>query len=97
MYFQKLFSACPQNDWIALNNKCYKFQNKTSNFNDARDYCANHEGKLLEPRDKSTDENVYKVAKQFMNLNHGTWIGIVTNQTEYWPGNHLILKNIVIF
>ena len=82
-----LFPACPQNDWITLNNTCYKFQNKTTNFNDARNFCTIHGGKLFEPRNNLTDENVYKFAKQFMNLNHEAWIGIVTNQTEDWPGN----------
>ena len=93
-----LFPACPQNDWITLNNTCYKFQNKTTNFNDARNFCTIHGGKLFEPRNYLTDENVYKVAKQFMNLNHGAWIGVVTNQTEDWPGNisFLVAKNIEI-
>ena len=84
---QNLFSACPQHDWIVLNNTCYKFQNKTSNFNDARHFCTNLSSKIFEPRNNLTDENVYKSAKQFMNLNHGAWIGVVTNQTEDWQGN----------
>ena len=86
---QKLFSACPKNDWIVLNNTCYKFQNITYNFNDARDFCANLEGNLFEPRDNFTDAEVYNSAKQNMNLNYGAWIGIVTKQTEDWHGNNL--------
>ena len=95
-WFLNLFPACPQNDWITLNNTCYKFQNKTTNFNDARNFCTIHGGKLFEPRNNLRDENVYKVAKQFMNLNHGAWIGVVTNQTEDWPGNisFFVEKNI---
>ena len=93
--FLKLFSACPQNDWIVLNNTCYKFQNKTSNFNDARDFCTNIGGKLFEPRDNLTDEQVYKRAKQNMNLNHGTWIGVVTNRTEDWTGKILFFVKIL--
>ena len=85
--FQNVFLACPKNDWIVLNNTCYKFQNKTSNFNDARHFCTNLSSKIFEPRNNLTDENVYKFAKQFMNLNHGAWIGVVTNQTEDWRGN----------
>ena len=87
--FQKFFPACPKNDWILLNNTCYKFQNKTSNFNEASDFCTTLSSKLFEPRNNLTDENVYKVAKQFMNLNYGAWIGIVTKQTEVWHGNNL--------
>ena len=87
--FQKLISACPKNDWVVLNNKCYKFQNKTSNFNDASDFCTNLGGKLYEPRDNLTEEQVYKRAKQNMNLNHGAWIGVFTNKTitDYSTGN----------
>ena len=70
-----------------MNNTCYKFQNKTYNFSDARDFCTNFGGKLFEPRYNLTDGNIHKVAKQFMNLNHGAWISVVTNQTEDWPGN----------
>ena len=81
LYFQKLFSACPQHDWIVLNNTCYKFQNKTYNFNDASDFCTNLGGKLFEPRNNLKNENIHKIAKQYMNLNHGAWIGVVTNKT----------------
>ena len=87
LQFQNLFPACPKTDWIVLNNTCYKFQNKTSDFKDAGNICTNLEGKIFEPRNNLTDENVYKFAKQFMNLNQGAWIGVVTNQTEDWPGN----------
>ena len=97
LHFQILLSACPQNDWIVLNNTCYKFQNKTSDFNDASDFCTNLGGKLFKPRNNLTDKNVYKVAKQLMNLNHGAWIGVVTNQTEDWPGNISSFKKILIF
>ena len=86
LHFLKLISACPKNDWIVLNNTCYKFENKTSNFNDARNLCANLGGKLFEPRDNLTDDLVYKRATQIMNLNHGAWIGVVTNKTEDWTG-----------
>ena len=91
--FQNVFLACPKNDWIVLNNTCYKFQNKTSNFNDAKDFCTNLSSKLFEPRNNLTDENVYKFAKQFMNLNHGAWIGVVTNKTviDNRTGNQLIV------
>ena len=86
--FQKLISACPQNDWIVLNNTCYKFQNKTSNFNDASDFCANLASGLFEPRNNLTDDQVYKSAKQNMKLNHEVWIGVVTNRTEVWTGKY---------
>ena len=97
--FVKLFSACPQNDWIVLNNTCYKFQNKTSNFNDASDFCTNIGGKLFEPRDNLTDEQVYNRAKQSMKLNHGAWIGVVTNKTktDYLTGNCFIIINSHFF
>ena len=81
-----------------MNNTCYKFQNKTSDFKDAGNICTNLEGKIFEPRNNLTDENVYKVAKQFMTLNHGVWIGVVTNQTEDWSGNiSFLVKRILRF
>ena len=96
MHFQKLFSACPQNDWIVFNNTCYKFQNKTSNFNDARAFCTNLGGKLFEPRYNLTDGNIHKIAKQYMKLNHGSWIGVITNKTVIADrtGNQLIVLRV---
>ena len=90
LYFQKLFSACPQNNWIVLNDTCYKFQNKISSFNDASNFCTNLGGKIFEPRNNFTDDQVYKSAKQNMNLNHGAWISIARDDTKLdnGTGNH---------
>ena len=94
--FQNVFLACPKNDWIVLNNTCYKFQNKTSIFNDAGDFCTNLGGKLFEPRYNLTDENIHKIAKQYMNLNHGSWIGVITNKTviDNKTGNQIIVLRV---
>ena len=91
--FQNVFLACPKNDWIVLNNTCYKFQNKTSNFNDAKDFCTNLGGKLFEPRYNLTDGNIHKIAKQYMKLDHGFWIGVITNKPviDNSTGNKLII------
>ena len=89
LYFQKLFSACPQNNWIVLNDTCYKFQNKILSFNDASNFCTNLGGKIFEPRNNFTDDQVYKSAKQNMNLNHGAWIGVISNHTVHWTGKKI--------
>ena len=85
--FQKLISACPQNDWIVLNNTCYKFQNKTSNFKSANDICNNLGGKNFEPKNINTYDTVHKIANKNMKLNYGAWIGISTNKTDDWTLN----------
>ena len=84
-----MISVCPKNDWIVLNNKCYKFENKIFNFNDASDFCANHGGKLFEPRNNLTDDQIYKSAKQNMHLNHGAWISVFRNKSDYKPSRYL--------
>ena len=79
-----------------MNNTCYKFQNKTSNFNDARDFCTSLSSKLFEPRNNLTNENIHKIAKQYMKLDHGFWIGVITNKTVIADrtGNQLIVFRV---
>ena len=74
LQFQNLFPVCPKNDWIVLNNTCYKFQKKTFFYHDAHEFCANNGGKNLESMKNSTYDLIYRTAKQKMPLNYGTWI-----------------------
>ena len=94
--FQNVFLACPKNDWIVLNNTCYKFQNKTYNFSDAREFCTNLGGKLFEPRNNLKNANIHKIAKQYINLNHGAWIGVIKNKTviDNKTGNQLVVLRV---
>ena len=66
-----------------------KFQNKILSFNDASNFCTNLGGKIFEPRNNFTDDQVYKSAKQNMNLNHGAWIGVISNHTVHWTGKKI--------
>ena len=78
---------------MVLNDTCYKLEEKTSNFKNARDICTNLGGKLFQPRNNYTYHNVYDMAiKKTTRLNHGAWIGVVTNRsTNDWTGKEFIL------
>ena len=76
---------------MVLNDTCYKFEVKTSNFKDASNDCINLGGKLFEPKNNYTHDSVYNMATKKMKLNHGAWIGVVTHKTDDWAGEKFIL------
>lgn len=56
--------GCLEGDgYVTVFKKCYYIEKKSMNYADATVNCQNHFGKLFEPRDSSTNDQVIETAK----------------------------------
>ena len=79
--------VCPNDDWVIIQNTCYKFVNESNNFEDAYNICQNFGGKLFKPLDTLVYTLVYQNGRHFLKTNPNVWIGVRTNKTDNWTGN----------
>ena len=78
--------GCPEADgYVNMMNKCFYIENNPLNYAEAKANCQNKEGRLFEPRDLSTNDQVIGAALVISPSTRQTsdfWIGMNDISTE---------------
>ena len=85
MYIISVLLGCPP-DWIRLQDTCYHFQEKDLKYSAAIDYCNDIGGKLFEPKDRSTNDMVFNIAKSLITGNHTNRKASFKDWVYFWIG-----------
>ena len=71
------WSPCPE-DWVLVKKKCYRLENVTMSFADAKDFCNNINSKLFEPTYLAEDAAV----RQHFGTPMSFWLGFTDSANE---------------
>ena len=80
---KKLENRCPTEDskFKYVLGKCYAFENVKRNFEAAKSRCHALGGRLFEPKNKETHDNVVRMVNEFTSSSPVVWFGLNYNKS----------------